>query len=98
MNKSKCEFGKERLTFLGHIIMVYQLIVDPNKTKAIVSICPPRTPTELRRFLGMVNQLGKFTPRIAELSLLLQLLGWEQCFSINNSLGGNLLLMLTLLE
>ena len=28
----------------------------------------PTTTTELRCFLGMVNQLGKFTPKIAELS------------------------------
>ena len=27
---------------------------------------PPKDVTELRRFLGMVNQLGKFTPRLAE--------------------------------
>ena len=29
---------------------------------------PPKDVTELRRFLGMVNQLGKFTPRLAELT------------------------------
>ena len=29
---------------------------------------PPKDVTELRRFLGMVNRLGKFTPRLAELT------------------------------
>ena len=28
----------------------------------------PKSTTELRRFMGMVNQLGKFSPQIAELS------------------------------
>ena len=28
----------------------------------------PKSVTELRRFLGMINQLGKFTTNIAELS------------------------------
>ena len=28
----------------------------------------PKSTTELRRFMGMVNQLGKFSPRNAELS------------------------------
>ena len=28
----------------------------------------PRSTTEMRSFMGMVNQLGKFTPRIAEIS------------------------------
>ena len=68
LNRSKCEFGKERLTFLGHVLDKHGISPDPDKTKAIVNMCTPRTPTELRRFLGMVNQLGKFTPRIAELS------------------------------
>ena len=59
LNRSKCEFGKEHLTFLGHVIDKEGISADPSKTKAIVSMCRPRTPTELRRFLGMVNQLGK---------------------------------------
>ena len=28
----------------------------------------PKSTTELRHFMGMVNQLGKFSPRIAKLS------------------------------
>lgn len=68
LNRSKCEFGKERLTFLGHVLDKLGISADPDKTKVVVNMCTPRTPTELGRFLGMVNQLGKFTPRIAELS------------------------------
>ena len=29
---------------------------------------PPTNTTELKRFLGMANQLGKFTPNLAQLS------------------------------
>ena len=29
---------------------------------------PPTSLSELRRFLGMTNQLGKFTPSLAELT------------------------------
>ena len=67
LNRLKCEFGKERITFLGHVLDKKGISADPSKTKAIVSICRPRTPTQLRKFLGMVNQLGKFTLKIAEL-------------------------------
>ena len=35
------------------------------KTAAILKMEKPKTPTELRRFLGMVNQLSKFSPYIA---------------------------------
>ena len=68
LNREKCQFGKTTLSFLGHIISADGVSPDPNKVKAIASMKTPTTTTELRRFLGMVNQLGKFTPEIAELS------------------------------
>ena len=37
------------------------------RTKAICEMQTPTTVTELRRFLGMVNQLGKFSSNITEL-------------------------------
>ena len=66
LNRSKCEFGKERLMFWGHVLAKKGISADPSKTKAILAMCRPRTPTELRRFLGMVNQLGKFTTRVVK--------------------------------
>ena len=68
LNKEKCEFSRDRLTFLGHFIDRDGVSPDPQKTSAIVAMEKPSTGTELRRFLGMVNQLGKFTPKIAEIS------------------------------
>ena len=68
LNREKCQFGKSTLSFLGHIISADGVSPDPNKVKAIASMKTSTTTTELRRFLGMVNQLGKFTPEIAELS------------------------------
>ena len=41
---------------------------DPHKTSAIVAMERPKTPTELKRFMGVVNQLGKFIPYIADIS------------------------------
>ena len=56
-NKDKCEFNK------------MSLIISPDfqKTAATSKMALPKSTTELRRFMGMVNQLGKFSPRIAEL-------------------------------
>ena len=68
LNREKYQFGKSTLSFLGHIISADGVSPDPNKVKAIASMKTPTTTTELRCFLGMVNQLGKFTPEIAELS------------------------------
>ena len=68
LNSAKCEFSKNRLTFLGHVIDAQGVSPDPNKTAAISNMDTPKTVTELHRFLGMINQLGKFSPNIAKLS------------------------------
>ena len=67
-NKEKCEFNQESLYFLGHRIDRNGVAPDPNKTAAILKMETPKTVSELRRFMGIVNQLGKFSPHIADLS------------------------------
>ena len=68
LNPDKCEFNKQSLTFLDHSIDAHGVSADPSKTSAVVEMKTHRSITELRRFMGMVNQLGKFTLRIAEIS------------------------------
>ena len=68
LNKDKCEFSKETLTFLGHVVGKQGVSSDPDKTRAIVEMEQPKTLKELRRFMGMANQLGKFNPNLAECS------------------------------
>ena len=58
----KCEFGKTSLKLLGHIVNQEGIRADPDKTAAIQEMKPPTAVPELCRFMGMVNQLGKFTP------------------------------------
>ena len=67
-NLQKCEFNKNKITFLGHVIDANGIAADPEKTKAIVEMSPPTDIPQLRRFLGMANQLGKFTPKLAEMT------------------------------
>ena len=68
LNPETCEFRKTRLKFLGHVIDRDGIRADPEKTSAIRNMDPPRNVSELRRFMGMVNQLGKFSKKLAELS------------------------------
>ena len=68
LNKSKCEFKKGSITFLGHVIDANGISQDPDKMAAITEMPQPTNVTELRRFLGMMNQLSRFTPHVAELS------------------------------
>ena len=68
LNMQKCEFSKCKLTFLGHVIDANGITADPEKTKAIVDMSPPANVPQLCRFVGMANQLGKFTPSLAEMT------------------------------
>ena len=61
----KCEFSKSSVRFLGHIINGSGITVDPSKVEAIKKFPQPQNITELQRFLGMVNQMAKFTPNLA---------------------------------
>ena len=45
---------------------------DPDKTSAITEMAPPTNISELRRFMGMVNQLGKFSPNLTDLTQTLR--------------------------
>ena len=85
LNEEKCEFEKSRLLFLGHIIDEQGIHADPNKTASIKNMKPPQNVSELRQFLGMANQLGKFSCGLSELTKpLRELLGkntawqWEK--------------------
>ncbi|KAJ8030205.1 hypothetical protein HOLleu_26545 [Holothuria leucospilota] len=67
LNKSKCAFHKSSVKFLGHIIDETGIHVDDDKIEAITKYQQPKSVSDLRRFLGMVNQVGKFVPRLADL-------------------------------
>ena len=58
LNLSKCEFNVRTLRFLGHAIDARGIRTDPNKLAAIHDLACPTNITELRRFIGKVNQLG----------------------------------------
>ena len=68
LNADKCEFWCDQVTFLGHVISKNGVAPDPANTAAIKEMEAPTNITELRRFMGIVNQLGKFSPHLAELS------------------------------
>ena len=68
LNKEKCEFKKEKLDILGHTFSKEGIQPDKSKVKAILEMDEPQNETELRRFLGMVNYLGKFLPNLSDIT------------------------------
>ncbi|GKC97895.1 putative reverse transcriptase domain-containing protein, partial [Tanacetum coccineum] len=52
---SKCEFWLPMVQFLGHVIDSQVIHVDPAKIKSIKDWASPKTPTEIRQFLGLAG-------------------------------------------
>ncbi|XP_037977694.2 uncharacterized protein K02A2.6-like [Plutella xylostella] len=57
---SKCTFFAKEVKYLGYVIDKNGIRVDEDKIKPILNMTEPRTVSELRSFLGMVNFYGKF--------------------------------------
>ena len=68
LNADKCRFAKTELRFLGHLITHQGIMPDPEKTAAIAKMLAPTNVSELKRFMGMANHLGKFSSCLASLS------------------------------
>lgn len=66
LNVDKCELSKTEVAFLGHIISTAGIRPDPRKTEAVTKMKESTNVSELRSFLGKVNQLGMFIPQLAE--------------------------------
>jgi len=52
---SKCEFWLEEVQFLGHVISVKGIAVDPAKIETVLKWERPRTVTSVRSFLGLAG-------------------------------------------
>ncbi|GKD84633.1 hypothetical protein Tco_1355787, partial [Tanacetum coccineum] len=52
---SKCEFWLSKVQFLGHVIDNEGIHVDPAKIESIKDWASPKTPTEIRQFLGLAG-------------------------------------------
>lgn len=56
----KCEFIRQNIKFLGHIISPKGISMDPEKLKAIQEFPQPRNKKELQSFIGFVSFYRKF--------------------------------------
>ncbi|CAH8572586.1 unnamed protein product [Heterobilharzia americana] len=68
INPQKCEFGKESLQFLGHIVNANGVKPVPQEVDAIREYPVPDSFRKLRRFLGLINFYRRFIPKCAEVA------------------------------
>ena len=65
LNPDKCEFSKNQLKFLGHIIDKEGVRADPAKVQAILDLPLTSNVSQMCQFARVVNQLAKFVPNCA---------------------------------
>ena len=65
LNPKKCQFRVKSVKFLGYIVSGKGISADPAKVKSIVEFKPPKSASECRSFMGLVNFVGRFIPDLA---------------------------------
>ena len=68
LNPPKCQFFRERINFLGHIISPFGTRPDPKKLSAVNDFPVPKNQKNIRQFLGLCNYYRKFIPDCARIS------------------------------
>lgn len=67
LQKDKCEFFKDSVTYLGYCISKNGLQTSSEKVKAILNSPEPSNVTEVRRFIGVVNYYRNFIPNASSI-------------------------------
>ena len=68
LNYKKIQYKKTEVEFFGETYTTDGRKADPKKIEAIVKMPNPTSKKEVQTFLGMVQHLSKFSPRLSELS------------------------------
>jgi len=55
LKPSKCEFHRQEVEFLGFVIGINGMWMDPTKVESVTAWPTPRSPHDIRMFLGLAN-------------------------------------------
>lgn len=81
LKKSKCLFGEESMTYLGHIISGQGVAMDSDKVEAIQAWPKPQTLRALRGFLGLIGYYREFIKDYGSVAAPLTKLLKKEAFS-----------------
>ena len=74
LKEIKCNFLKKHIQYLGHIVSGEDITPLLEKLSSIQKMLPPKTPKEIKQFLGFIGYYRKFVPRFSDLARLLNAL------------------------
>ena len=72
MNKEKCKFRMTELVFMGHLLSDRGIGPAQSKIAAVQNAREPKSSSEVRAVLGLVNYSGRFIQSLATISEPLQ--------------------------
>ena len=67
---SKCEFYKDKIQYLGHVISEEGISVDPDKIKAIIDWNVPKNVIDVWSFMGITGYYKKIIEGFWKLQIL----------------------------
>ena len=68
LKESKCDFFKKEIHYLGHLISSEGIHPLPEKLGTIHNMPRPKTPKEIKQFLGLCSYYRKFVPRFSDIA------------------------------
>jgi hypothetical protein len=80
LKRSKCSFGEESVSYLGHVISSAGVAMDPTKIEVVANWPRPKTLHALRGFLGLSGYYRKFFAGYGEVAKPLTALLKKEAF------------------
>ena len=68
INVDKCEFLKDKVKYLGHIVSKEGVMVDPAKTESVKEFPQPRNVKSVRQFLGLTGFYRRHIDKYAQIA------------------------------
>lgn len=68
LNPKKCSFCQEKVKYVGHVVSARGIEADPEKCEKVRNWPQPRTPEEVRQFLGFAGYYRRFVKGFSKIA------------------------------